>query len=193
MITYTPWASSFLLSLTSGEHQSNTGRWEESSVVLFPLLSPYFTSVSGKSFLPLQLWLLLSDPSSLITTLTGLHYLFPLSLQPGQWLPLCCWLLGAEPALVCFCNIANRSATALSLNSLNSNSLRQILFPAKIPMQLLCKINIEELMPWLRMVGKHKRRPISAKNMHEQNKPPPSFLFGKNVFNVKLNVNSSKI
>lgn len=56
--------------------------WEQ--WVLFSLRSPCFTAVSENNYVPSELWLLSSVPSSMITTLTGCHHLLLLSLRPGD-------------------------------------------------------------------------------------------------------------
>ena len=69
----------------------------------------------------------------------------------------CCWFLEARPPLVCSHNPARRFAIVPSLNSLHSNPLWCILFPAKIPVQPLCKINTAVLVSSLKRVSKHQR------------------------------------
>lgn len=94
---------------------------------------------------------------------------------------LCCWSWIRDHPLFVPVTLPAGAAIVPSLNSLPSNPVRSILFRAKIPMQPLCKVNIEVLASWPRTVSKHKR-PTSIKNMHEHSQPPPSFLFWQTTY-----------
>lgn len=164
--------SSFLLGLTNG---GPSQRWDAVSP-----MSPCFTAVSENSYVPIQHWLLSSGPFSMITGPTAPTICYSCPFGPGMAMASLCrqsWIL--DRPLFVPVTLPTGAAVVPSSNSLHSNTQRSILFPAKIPMQSLCKINIEVPASWLRTVredSKHNR-PMSMGNMHEHSKPPPSFLF----------------
>lgn len=162
--------SSFLLGLTNGGPQPKMGCYF-STVSLQCLKTAMSLHSVGFCQVALPPW---SQPSLHPT----ICYSCPFGLGTVM-APLCCWSWILDHSLFVPVTLPTGAAIVPSLNSLPWSPQRSILIRAKIPMQPLCKINIEVLASWLRTVSKHKR-PTSIKktcmntaNLHQ------AFCFGK--------------